>query len=124
MCIRDRTNSTLPFPLGVGIYVKASYLNHSCHPNCVAVFNGTTLVIHATEHIKQGDELTISYTELLCPSYQRKEDLMSRYWFECQCSKCTSSVKEDRLMLSLKCFDPACSGALLHCLDGEILRTA
>lgn len=49
---------------------------------------------------------------------------MSRYWFECQCPKCISPVEEDGLMLSLQCFDPACRGALVNFVDGEILRTA
>ncbi|KAJ7340411.1 SET and MYND domain-containing protein 3 [Desmophyllum pertusum] len=104
--------------LGVGIYQTPSLLNHSCLPNCVAVFNGIKLLIHATEQIKQGDELTISYTELLCPSYQRKEDLKSHYLFDCNCPKCCSSLEEDGLMLSLKCSDFSCNGAVPRDLAG------
>ena len=107
------------FSIGVGIYQTPSLLNHSCLPNCVAVFNGIKLLIHATEQIKQGDELTISYTELLCPSYQRKEDLKSHYLFDCNCPKCCSSLEEDGLMLSLKCSDFSCNGAVPRDLAGE-----
>ena len=110
------------FPLGVGIYKTPSFLNHSCQPNCVAVFNGTRLLIHATENTRQGDELTISYTELLCPSYQRKEDLKSRYLFECKCAKCSSSLEEDGLMLSLQCSDASCNGAVPRDLESEDLK--
>ncbi|XP_068673902.1 histone-lysine N-methyltransferase SMYD3-like [Montipora foliosa] len=110
-------------PLGVGVYTTASYLNHSCCPNCAAVFNGTTLIIHATEQVKEGDELTISYTELLCPSYERKEDLMSRYCFECKCIKCTSPLEEDGLMLSAQCFDPGCKGAVPRYSEGGNLAS-
>jgi len=106
-------------PLGVGIYQTPSLLNHSCHPNCVAIFNGARLLVHATENIKQGDELTISYTELLCPSYQRKQDLKSRYLFECSCAKCISPWEEDGLMLSLQCSNFSCSGAVLRDLAGS-----
>lgn len=74
--------------------------------------------MHATEKIKQGDELTISYTELLCPSYQRKEDLESRYSFDCHCLKCYSPLEEDGLMLSLQCSDFRCNGAIPRDLAG------
>ena len=106
------------FP-GVGIYEIPSLLNHSCAPNCVAIFNGTKLFVHATENIKQDDELTISYTELLCPSYKRKEELNSRYSFDCKCLKCRSSLEEDGLMLSLQCSDFGCNGAVPRDLAGE-----
>lgn len=99
-----------------------SFVNHSCHPNCVVVFNGTRLLIHATENIKQGDELTISYTELLCPSYQRKEDLKSRYMFDCKCTKCISSLEEDGLMLSLQCSVFSCNGVVARDVRGDFFN--
>lgn len=29
-------------PLGVGLYPPAALINHSCDPNCVTIFEGTT----------------------------------------------------------------------------------
>lgn len=104
------------------MYQIPSLFNHSCVPNCVAIFSGTKLLIHATEEIKKGDEFTISYTELLCPSYQRKEDLKNRYMFECSCSKCLSPLEEDGLMLSLRCSDFSCNGAVPRDLSSNVFR--
>ena len=36
---------------------RCSLLNHSCTPNCVAMFDGTLLHIRALENIKCGDEV-------------------------------------------------------------------
>lgn len=102
------------------MYQTPTMLNHSCYPNCVVTFSQTKLLVHATEDIKEGDELTISYTELLCPSYQRKEDLRNRYYFECSCTKCLSSLEEDGLMLSLQCSDKRCCGAVPRDLAGTL----
>ena len=66
--------------------------------------------------------MTISYTELLCPSYQRKTELKNRYMFECSCSKCLSPLEEDGLMLSLQCSDFRCNGAVPRDLLSNILR--
>ena len=40
---------------GTGIYLNASRLNHSCEPNAVAVFEGTTLRIRAIKDIPEFD---------------------------------------------------------------------
>ena len=99
--------------VGVGIYHSVSLLNHSCQPNCVAVFNGTKLMIRVTENIQPGEELTISYTELLAPSFKRKEELRKQYFFDCCCIRCSSAKEEDGLLLSMKCFNSSCNGTVL-----------
>lgn len=99
--------------VGVGIYHSVSLLNHSCQPNCVAVFNGTKLMIRVTENIQPGQELTISYTELLAPSFKRKEELRKQYFFDCCCIRCSSAKEEDGLLLSMKCFNSSCNGTVL-----------
>lgn len=35
--------------LGTGIYLAASILDHSCEPNAVAIFDGTTLNLRVTK---------------------------------------------------------------------------
>lgn len=41
--------------IGTGIYLGASVIDHSCTPNAVAVFQGTTLSIRAVEDIPLFD---------------------------------------------------------------------
>lgn len=89
-------------------------LNHSCDPNCVAVFNGTKISIKAVKKINTGDELTISYTELLAPTKVRQEDLKHQYFFDCCCGKCTENKKEDQLVNSYLCANTQCTNAVLE----------
>lgn len=44
-------------PIGVGLYPTSSLINHSCRPNCIAMFKGADSIIRAIEPIKQGDEV-------------------------------------------------------------------
>lgn len=48
--------------MGTGIYLDASRINHSCKPNAVAIFEGTTLHIRAIKDIPEFDmNLVICY---------------------------------------------------------------
>ena len=40
--------------VGIGIYQTASLLNHSCDPNCVALFDGRDITIRAIKPIPSG----------------------------------------------------------------------
>lgn len=42
-------------PIATGIYVGISVTDHSCKPNAVATFEGTTLNLHAIEDIEGLD---------------------------------------------------------------------
>jgi hypothetical protein len=44
-------------PIGVGLYPTAALINHSCHPNCIALFRGTESIIRAIEPIEEGQEV-------------------------------------------------------------------
>ena len=41
--------------IGVGIYLAPSIIDHSCKPNAVAVFEGTTIIIRALEDLPRFD---------------------------------------------------------------------
>ncbi|KAK9388618.1 hypothetical protein V1515DRAFT_578937 [Lipomyces mesembrius] len=75
-----------------------SLINHSCDPNAVLVFNKNVLLVRAVREIKEGEEILISYTDNTMPMPYRKEQLRTRYFFDCQCSACCpvpSGVKPD-----------------------------
>lgn len=95
----------------MALYPIASALNHSCRPNCVAVFNGSQLVIRAVKKICCGDELTISYIELLVPAQLRQKELRQHYFFECCCEKCTNQ-DDSWLVNSYKCANENCKHAV------------
>jgi SET and MYND domain-containing protein len=74
--------------IGAGLYLGPSLLNHSCLPNCVAVFNGPTLMIRAIRPIPAGEQLLISYLDLLDGLEQRRRTLRRTYSFQCECERC------------------------------------
>lgn len=86
---------TLPTPLytpiGLAISLKSSLLNHSCVPNTVHVFSGSSSVLRANGSITSGTELTTSYIDSSFSSAIRQHELRERYFFNCTCSDCSSN---------------------------------
>ncbi|XP_044761143.1 histone-lysine N-methyltransferase SMYD3 [Coccinella septempunctata] len=103
--------------LGTGIYLGASILDHSCEPNAVAIFEGTTIHIRALKTMQylNWSEVFISYIDILNTTKDRIEDLKRVYYFTCQCQKClTPDPKE---MLAACCPNTNCDNAITP--DGE-----
>ncbi|XP_055363404.1 histone-lysine N-methyltransferase SMYD3 isoform X2 [Betta splendens] len=85
--------------VGVGLYPSLSLLNHDCRPNCVMVFEGTTLHLRAVREINPEEELTISYIGTLLLTDERRVQLEEQYHFTCLCQRCESK-DDDALMLA------------------------
>lgn len=68
---------------------RLALFNHSCDPNCAAVFDGSKLEIRALRPIPVGSEATISYVELAMPTNTRQDELQTTYHFTCSCARCT-----------------------------------
>ncbi len=68
----------------------ASYINHSCDPNCEAVITGDKIFIHAIRGIYPGAELTYDY------QYERtgKDDAKLEKFYFCKCgaANCRGSI--------------------------------
>ena len=59
----------------------ASYINHSCDPNCEAIITGKKIFIHARRDIRAGEELAYDY------QYERtgeNDDELEKFYF-CRC---------------------------------------
>ncbi|XP_030853044.1 histone-lysine N-methyltransferase SMYD3-like [Strongylocentrotus purpuratus] len=78
--------------IAVGIYLRASMLNHSCDPNCAWVCDGRKLQIMTVKDVKEGDECTISYVDAMKPAKVRQADLKESYHFTCKCVKCIEEI--------------------------------
>ncbi|KAG5180467.1 hypothetical protein JKP88DRAFT_246802 [Tribonema minus] len=76
--------------LGVVVYLHGAAMNHSCRPTAAVHFEGTTLVVTATQAIAEGDPVTISYGPLAWrdPLDRRRAHLLRRYCFVCCCVAC------------------------------------
>ena len=68
----------------------ASYINHSCDPNCEAVIEGKRIFIHALRGIDPGDELAYDY------QYERtgRNDAKLEKFYLCHCGapNCRGSI--------------------------------
>ncbi|MQL94225.1 hypothetical protein Taro_026878 [Colocasia esculenta] len=51
---------------------------------------GPRIVVRSIRPIKQGEEVCITYTDLLQPLALRRSDLWSKYGFICCCKRCTA----------------------------------
>ena len=68
----------------------ASFINHSCDPNCEAIITGKKIYIHARRTIEPGEELTYDY------QYERtgdNDDELAKFYFcKCGAPNCRGSI--------------------------------
>lgn len=100
---RDRNCAVTSVSTTTALYIKASFFNHSCQPNCSYTFNleSGEVVISATKDISANEELTIGYT--LCCEADPDEDeddqtvnttntrelFRRKYGVDCNCGFCS-----------------------------------
>jgi len=79
--------------IGLAVYPRASYFNHSCHPH-IARFNiGNKLVVKSLVRVEKGSEVSDNYGQVYYfkTREERRRELTARYWFQCQCQSCTDN---------------------------------
>ncbi|WCJ22208.1 SET domain protein 35 [Euphorbia peplus] len=72
---------------GVGLWILASFINHSCNPNSRRLHIGDYVLVHASRDVKAGEEITFPYFDVLSPLVKRKEKL-KQWGFDCHCKRC------------------------------------
>jgi hypothetical protein len=93
----------------LGVYPLSAMINHSCSPNAVRLFgripnssscnqSGSDLcdqirgrevmIVHANKFIAKGTEITWSYIPPSNPLNERRDALLSKYGFTCNCLRC------------------------------------
>ena len=85
-CVKPCKNQ----PVGLAIYPKASYFNHSCHGGVARSFEGDKLTVKALRKINKGSQVFENYgpTFYFKGRAERQEELKLRYWFQCGCEAC------------------------------------
>lgn len=110
-------------PIGTVLFLRASQINHSCKPNCGYYFTGDTQNIKTIDHIREGEEIFITY-ERVGKAMPDREDriphLTISFGFECMCEFCQGPPEKD---LISRCQDAEASDQLRHSID-FILQTA
>lgn len=71
----------------IGTWLKASYINHSCHPNVRRSFIGDIMIFRAQTDIPSNTELTFGYISG-SESYTKRQAALNNYGFTCTCSIC------------------------------------
>ncbi|KAI5726422.1 hypothetical protein M8J76_002412 [Diaphorina citri] len=96
--------------IGSGLYLGASRFDHSCVPNAVATFSGTTISIRLIKPVSPFDwsKVFVSYIDVLQPTSKRISELKKGYFFECQCVFCLDREQQEH-MLSMSCPNQKCS---------------
>jgi hypothetical protein len=88
-----------------GLWIVASYMNHSCVPNSEKEYIGDLMVLRATSEIKAGDEVTHTYVQVDSDFEGRRKSLLDAWGFVCDCGLCVAergdeeSVREKRKRL-------------------------
>ena len=82
----------VPHKLGA-VFRVASRLNHACVPNACLAWNARTrrITVHAIAPIREGDEVTVSYSMLEeggGTRAARQSMVRKRFGFECLCAQC------------------------------------
>lgn len=80
-----------------GLWLMASFLNHSCNSNARRSFIGDMMIVRAMKDIAPDTEVTHMY---VLPT---EEDRMTkfRYWdFDCKCSSCEDEKKTAKSVLA------------------------
>ena len=83
--------------MGIGLFLSAAIINHSCAPNAVQSFDRETGTIQfrALYDINVDEEVTISYIDIGRPLVWRRAELFSSYRFICQCTRCLIESDSD-----------------------------
>ncbi|KAJ7308900.1 hypothetical protein JRQ81_008176 [Phrynocephalus forsythii] len=101
--------------LATALFPVLSLLNHSCDPNTSVAFSGRTVEVRASRPIPCGQEILHCYGPHRCRmrASERRERLLSQYFFECRCPSCTEeldpgSLRGDPLAQQSPFCCPAC----------------
>uniref|UniRef100_A0A3B4WW74 [histone H3]-lysine(4) N-trimethyltransferase n=1 Tax=Seriola lalandi dorsalis TaxID=1841481 RepID=A0A3B4WW74_SERLL len=92
--------------IGTAVYPDVALINHSCLPSVIVTYNGMSAEVRAVQNMKPGDEVLISYIDLLYPTDDRNNRLRESYYFTCDCKECKSKSKDKAKLKVRKQSDP------------------
>ncbi|KAH7716356.1 hypothetical protein AAVH_16253 [Aphelenchoides avenae] len=84
-----------------GLWTLPSYFNHSCLRNAVHTFYFDVMTVFAVDEIKEGEEVTLTYTDPL-DAYKERKKFFKNYGFTCQCLLCELDRSDARYVERLE----------------------
>ncbi|XP_034383715.1 N-lysine methyltransferase SMYD2-like [Cyclopterus lumpus] len=92
--------------MGTAIYPDVALINHSCCPSVIVTNKGTSAEVRAVQNMKPGDEVLISYIDVLYPTDDLNNRLRETYYFTCDCRDCKNKSKDKEKLKVRKRSDP------------------
>jgi hypothetical protein len=80
---------------GAAIFPNAARFNHSCNPNACFVWNSAIGMetIHAMRDIEKGEEITVTYCNMM-EDYTNRMWELKHYGFFCDCPACAGDFSD------------------------------
>jgi hypothetical protein len=88
LCIHPAERGTL----GTSLDLITSLINHSCDPNALVVFEGSSLRLRSIRKLRAGEEITQCYTDVDMDVLIRQKALKSDFHFDCHCEQTDSFI--------------------------------
>ncbi|THV98629.1 hypothetical protein D6D18_05201 [Aureobasidium pullulans] len=87
--------SVLEYPTQnpVGLWINASYVNHSCIPNVAHSYIGDMMILRAAKNIPKGTEITMAYRKPHADPEIRQAEYQKLFGFRCTCNLCTAEAQ-------------------------------
>ncbi|TRY78341.1 hypothetical protein TCAL_10848 [Tigriopus californicus] len=85
--------------LGRALFPTLSYVSHSCVPNSRHIMDEVDddgnlhIRLYSQVTIPQGQEITITYTNLLRHTFARQAALRRQWFFSCHCERCSDPTE-------------------------------
>ncbi|KAH9866126.1 hypothetical protein J1614_008690 [Plenodomus biglobosus] len=81
---------------GAAVFAHAARFNHACNPNACFTWNAGIgkETIHIMNDVKAGEEITLSYCDMLHDKKLRSWEL-KHYGFVCQCPACAGNEDDE-----------------------------
>ena len=71
----------------IGIWIRASYINHSCYPLVRRSYIGDMMIFRAQADIPADTELKFGYISCL-ENYEQRQKMLRKWDFQCECQVC------------------------------------
>mmetsp|Transcript_24025 Transcript_24025/g.42676 ORF Transcript_24025/g.42676 Transcript_24025/m.42676 type:complete len:437 (-) Transcript_24025:3-1313(-) len=95
---------------GLGLFFPNCYVNHSCWPNCVAIYQDAVQKYCALREIRPGEEITIAYCDIIESKAKRRKTLNQNFYFLCECQRCREPLVVDYYSECMAC--DKCEGGI------------
>ena len=71
----------------IGVWTRASYINHSCYPLVRRTYIGDMMIFRAQADIPADTELKFGYISCL-ERYEERQKMLDKWGFKCECQVC------------------------------------